>query len=147
MRLFNEKASALDSEAFRKGLAETGYVEGTTVAIESRFSDSQLDRLPTLAAELVRRRHGQPRSNRRTIASSASRTADARLWRRHAPALRPDRKSSEGRQRLQSRLNVPQIDFGLEKRDLVIERDLVDIDVPGPGSAVAPVTPAVAAPF
>jgi hypothetical protein len=66
---------------------------------------------------------------------------------RHAPALRPDRKSSEGRQRLQSRLNVPQIDFGLEKRDLVIERDLVDIDVPGPGSAVAPVTPAVAAPF
>jgi hypothetical protein len=57
--------------------------------------------------------------------------------RRHAPALRPDRKSSEGRQRLQSRLNVPQIDFGLEKRDLIIERDLVDIDVPGPGSAVA----------
>jgi hypothetical protein len=67
--------------------------------------------------------------------------------RRHAPALRPDRKSSEGRQRLQSRLNVPQIDFGLEKRDFVIERNLVDIDVPGPGSAVAPVTPAVAAPF
>jgi len=51
---------------------------------------------------------------------------------RHAPALRPDRESSEGGQRLQSRLNVPQIDFGLEKRDLVIERDLVDIDVPGP---------------
>jgi hypothetical protein len=39
---------------------------------------------------------------------------------RGAPALGPDRKSSEGRQRLQSRLNVPQIDFGLEKRDLVI---------------------------
>jgi hypothetical protein len=36
-------------------------------------------------------------------------------------------ESSEGRQRLQSRLNVPQIDFGLEKRDLVIERDLFDI--------------------
>jgi hypothetical protein len=70
-----------------------------------------------------------------------------RRVRRDAPALRPDRKSSEGRQRLQSRLNVPQIDFGLEKRDLIIERDLVDIDVPGPGSAVAPVTPAVAAPF
>ena len=45
-------------------------------------------------------------------------------WR--APALRPDRESSEGGQRLQSRLNVPQIDFGLEKRDLVIERDLVE---------------------
>jgi len=29
MRLFNEKASALDSEAFRKGLAETGLFEGT----------------------------------------------------------------------------------------------------------------------
>jgi hypothetical protein len=47
--------SAPDSEAFRKGLAETGYVEGSNVAIESRFSDGQVDRLPSLATELVRR--------------------------------------------------------------------------------------------
>lgn len=41
--------------AFKAGLGETGFVEGTSVAIEYRFADHQLHRLPGLAAELIRR--------------------------------------------------------------------------------------------
>jgi putative ABC transport system substrate-binding protein len=41
-------------EAFQKGLAELGYVEGRNVVIESRFAEGQLERLPELVAELIR---------------------------------------------------------------------------------------------
>jgi putative ABC transport system substrate-binding protein len=53
---FRSEADAADSvAAFRKGLAEVGYVEGHNVAVEYRWANARLDRLPTLAEELVRR--------------------------------------------------------------------------------------------
>jgi putative ABC transport system substrate-binding protein len=42
--------------SFLQGLKETGYVEGQNVAVEYRYAENQYDRLPTLAADLVRRR-------------------------------------------------------------------------------------------
>src|SRR5438552_3174309 len=42
--------------AFRQGLSEAGFVESRYVAIEFRWAENRLDRLPELAADLVRRK-------------------------------------------------------------------------------------------
>jgi putative tryptophan/tyrosine transport system substrate-binding protein len=47
-------ASAADSiGAFRQGLQELGYVEGRNIALEYRYAEGKVERLPTLASELI----------------------------------------------------------------------------------------------
>lgn len=47
-------ATAARLDGFKRGLRELGYVEGKTIFIDYRWAEGKLDRIPALAAELVR---------------------------------------------------------------------------------------------
>jgi hypothetical protein len=74
---------SLEVDAFRQGLRELGYVEGRNITIEYRFASGQVERMPELAAELVRLKPD-------VIVTPVHR----RLW---PPSRRPARSRSSSR--------------------------------------------------
>jgi putative tryptophan/tyrosine transport system substrate-binding protein len=72
---FSADASTRYVTAFRKGLSETGHVEGQNVAVEYHFLEGQYNRLQALMADLVRRQVSviaTPGSNVATLAAKAA---------------------------------------------------------------------------
>jgi putative ABC transport system substrate-binding protein len=63
------------SDAWRQGLNEEGFVEGQNVAIEYRWANNQYDRLPEMAADLIRRQVAAIGTGGNILSSTAAKTA------------------------------------------------------------------------
>ena len=115
------ETNASNKAAFLQGLKETGYVENQNVAIEDHFADFRNERLPALAADLVRHRvsviytFGGPAA---LIAAKAATKVIDRLCNRRRPSRAGlVANQSAGRQwRASFRVNAPARNYGIAAR-------------------------------